>query len=448
MSQHGFIDTVRQHFDALADSVLGSLQGDEAVTLNLSAEETLFVRFNANKVRQNTNVAQITVAMQLQGAGRTTEMSRTLSGNLDTDNRAMQQMLSCAREELAVLPIDPHQVPIEDHGSSDETFRGQLLTPDTVVDAVVGSAVGIDLAGLYAAGAIVRANRNSKGQRHWFATQTFFMDYSLYNGSRAVKGSYAGTHWEGVQWAANLAHSKNLLALMDKPLQTISPGRYRTYLAPRAVSDLVGMMGWGALSAMAWKQGRSPFKKLVDKEAVLSPQLHVTENFGLGLTPRFNAQGEVSEKAVPLIAAGELTSLLVSSRTSKEFGLTANGADESEMPRALDVAPGTLKETDILQQLGTGLYLSNLHYLNWSDPVSARVTGMTRYACFWVENGEIVGPIADMRWDESLYDALGDKLVALTAHTAIDPAVDTYYQRALGGSRTPGALIDGFTFTL
>ena len=30
---------------------------------------------------------------------------------------------------------------------------------------------------------------------------------------------------------------------------------------------------------------------------------------------------------------------------------------------------------------------------------------MTRYACFWVEGGEVVGPIKDMRWDESLYDA-------------------------------------------
>ncbi len=48
----------------------------------------------------------------------------------------------------------------------------------------------------------------------------------------------------------------------------------------------------------------------------------------------------------------------------------------------------------------------------------------------------------------SVYDALGDKLLALTTHTAIDPAVGTYYHRALGGSRTPGALIDRFTFTL
>ncbi len=48
----------------------------------------------------------------------------------------------------------------------------------------------------------------------------------------------------------------------------------------------------------------------------------------------------------------------------------------------------------------------------------------------------------------SLYSALGSKLMALTTHAEIDPAVDTYYQRALGGSRTPGALIDNFTFTL
>ena len=448
MSQRDFVDTVRQHFDAVAECVLGSLRGDEAATLNLNAEETLYVRFNNNRVRQNTNVEQIAMGLQLQGAGRTTEMTRTLSGNFESDRDAMLHMLGQCRAELAVLPPDPHQVPVENHGTSDETFRGQLLTPHAVVGAVVGPAEGCDMAGLYAAGSIVRANRNSKGQRHWFATQTFFVDYSLYNGSRAVKGSYAGTHWDSSQWAANLAHSKHLLRLMAKPLQTVAPGQYRTYLAPRAVADLVGMMGWNALSASAWKQGRSPFKKLADKECRLSTQLHVTENFGLGLTPRFNALGEVSEPALPLIAAGELSTLLVSSRTSKEFGLIANGANESESPRALDVAPGTLEEKDVLQQLGTGLYLSNLHYLNWSDPVSARVTGMTRYACFWVENGEIVGPIKDMRWDESLYDALGSKLVALTTHTAIDPAVDTYFQRALGGSRTPGALIDNFTFTL
>lgn len=443
-----FLDTVRGHFDALCDQVLGQLQGDEAATLNLSAEESLFVRLNNNQVRQATQVEQMCITLALQGQGRSTQASRTLSGDGPTDAQNMAQLLAQCRQELQVLPPDPHQVPIENHGSSDESFRAHLLAPSEVVPAILAPAQGCDMAGLYASGSIVRANRNSKGQRHWFATQNFFLDYSLYNGARAVKGSYAASQWDAEQWAADLAHSKSLLALMDKPLQTVAPGQYRTYLAPRALSDLVGMMGWDALSALAWKQGLSPFKKLVEGEVKLSPLLNVTENFNLGLTPRFNDQGEVSAPQLPLIAQGRLASLLVNARTAKEFGLQPNGANEEESPRALDVAPGTLAEADVLSALGTGLYVSNLHYLNWSDPVSARVTGMTRYACFWVENGAIVGPIKDMRWDESLFDALGPKLIALTSHTAIDPAVDTYEERSLGGSRTPGALIEGFTFTL
>ena len=36
----------------------------------------------------------------------------------------------------------------------------------------------------------------------------------------------------------------------------------------------------------------------------------------------------------------------------------------------MDGRTGLLREQDVLKELGTGLYLSNLHYLNWSDPVS------------------------------------------------------------------------------
>jgi predicted Zn-dependent protease len=316
------------------------------------------------------------------------------------------------------------------------------------VPAVVAPAQGCDLAGFYAGGVTIRGNRNSKGQSHWFATETFFLDYSIYNGSKAAKGSYAGSTWNAAEWAANLEQTKTMLALQSLPQQDVKPGAYRTYLAPRAFSDLLGMLNWNALSASAWKQGRSPFKKLAEHEATLSPLLNVEENFSMGLTPRFNSLGEVSNTRVPLIDGGALKNLLVSSRTAKEYGLAANGACAEESPRAMDVSAGTLEEKDVLAALGTGLYLSNLHYLNWSDPVSARVTGMTRYACFWVEDGEIKGPIKDLRWDESLYGALGDKLMALTSHTEIDPAVDTYFNRSLGGSRTPGALIEGFTFTL
>lgn len=443
-----FIAYVREHFDASSAHVLGQLRAGEALTINLSAEASLFVRFNSNRVRQNTDVEQLSMSLQLQGNGRTVGKSRTLTGNADADMPALTRLLAQCRDEIAVLPPDPYQVPIENNGTSSEEFRGGLLAPEDVVAAVVAPAAGCDLTGLYAGGIVIRANCNSQGQRHWFATETFFLDYSIYNGPQAAKGCYAGSQWNDADWAANLSRTKVLLALLAKPQQSVQPGAYRTYLAPRAFSDLLGMLGWNALSAAAWKQGHSPFKKLAENEARLSPLLSIAENFELGLTPRFNGLGEVSATHLPLIAQGELKTLLVSSRTAKEYGLEGNGASGCEGPRAMDVAVGTLDEKDVLKALGTGLYLSNLHYLNWSDPVSARVTGMTRYACFWVEDGEIVGPIKDLRWDESLYSALGEKLIALTSHAEIDPATDTYHQRALGGCRTPGALIEGFSFTL
>ena len=101
-----------------------------------------------------------------------------------------------------------------------------------------------------------------------------------------------------------------------------------------------------------------------------------------------------------------------------------------------------------MTQLETGLYVSNLHYLNWSDHSTGRITGMTRYACFWVENGEIVAPIENLRFDESLYHFWGENLVNFTNFQEFIPEVDTYGSRQLGGRLVPGMLVEDFTYTL
>ncbi len=443
-----FAHRLRQHFDTLARGTMAALRGDEQLNLNLTAEDSLYLRFNHNRVRQNTDVCQIGLAMTLQAQGRSVEQSIHLSGEAATDQARVAALLQACRDELPGLPLDAHQVPMVNNGSSNEEFEGQVLSCSELLEAVLQSAQGLDLAGLYAGGTMVRANRNSAGQDHWFSSVSFFLDFSLYDGPKAAKGSYAGRQWDAVQWKGHLERTRDMLQLLRRSPVPVAPGQYRTYLAPRAFSDLLGMLGWNALSAASWKQGRSPMRRLIEGECKLSAMLSLGENFGMGLSPRFNAQGEVSAAQVPLIENGQLRQLLTNTRTAKEYGLVANAAGESEAPRALDVSPGVLAAGDVLAALGTGLYLSNLHYLNWSDAMSARVTGMTRYACFWVEQGQIVGPIQDLRWDESLYDALGDKLLALTDQAEVDPAVDTYFARALGGARAPGALIDKFTFTL
>lgn len=448
MSAADFSTHTSALWDALCDYLFSRLQAGEDCNISLDAEETLFLRLNNNRVRQNTDVTQRILQLRYQSAGRTVDQGISLSGQVDADCRRIDTLLERCRLDAAVLPTDPFQVPMQNHGSSREVFGGQLLAPEALIAAIVEPAIGSDMVGLYAGGTVICVNRNSKGQNHWFETENFFLDYSLYSGPQAVKSVYAASTWNPDEWAANLARSRTSLDLLKRPLQQVQPGAYRSYFAPAAFADLMGMLSWGALSSAAWKQGRSPFKKLIEKELRLSPLLSVAENFGMGLTPRFNDLGEVAPQSLDLIEAGNLRNLLVSSRSAKEYGLQANGASGSEAPRALDVAAGSLAEQDVLHALGRGLYLSNLHYLNWSDPVSARVTGMTRYACFWVEGGEIVGPINNLRWDESLFNALGPQLMALGHLAEVSPEVGTYSKRTPGGSRTPGALIDAFHFTL
>ena len=112
------------------------------------------------------------------------------------------------------------------------------------------------------------------------------------------------------------------------------------------------------------------------------------------------------------------------------------------------MTPGKLKYDDTIKELNTGLYLSNLHYLNWSDRIGGRITGMTRYACFWVDNGDIVAPIENMRFDVSIYNFLGKRLVAVTDNADYIPEVGTYEGRFPGGTTAPGIVIDGFQLTL
>ena len=73
---------------------------------------------------------------------------------------------------------------------------------------------------------------------------------------------------------------------------------------------------------------------------------------------------------------------------------------------------------------------------------------MTRYACFWVENGEVVAPIENMRFDDSIYNFFGDNLEAVTDKAHLNPSVLTYDGRSMGGVTCPGILLKSFALTL
>ncbi len=207
-------------------------------------------------------------------------------------------------------------------------------------------------------------------------------------------------------------------------------------------------VAYGGLGEADLRQGSSAFEKLEQGEVALSKQFSLGEDFQRIGVPRFNGNGAIAPTQLPIIHQGQWANSLVSDRSAKEYSKPSNAASTGESMRAPVVAPGKIQEDQILAELGTGLYLSNLHYLNWSDLTAGRITGMTRYACFWVEDGQIVAPIENLRFDDSFYRFLGEGLLGLTQTQRFLPNVGTYDRRSLGGMWVPGMLIDQFRYTL
>jgi predicted Zn-dependent protease len=112
------------------------------------------------------------------------------------------------------------------------------------------------------------------------------------------------------------------------------------------------------------------------------------------------------------------------------------------------MAPGNIPTGDELKRLGTGLFIGNLWYTNFSDRSACRITGMTRFATFWVEEGEIVAPVNVMRFDETLNGLLGEGLEGLSEQAAFLPSNMTYGGRSTESVRLPGVLVKGMRFTL
>ena len=440
---------MEQLFNQLSEILLKSLDADEHMKVSIDGENSQFVRFSQSKVRQAGLVDDASLSISLIKDGRTCSGSFTLTGNSETDEKTAYMELERMREEVVSLPKDPFVVLPEDTGSSREDHNGSLLSQENAVSALSPAMQGVDLEGIWASGRIFTGNANSAGQKHWFATDTFSLDYSLITpDERMVKGTYAGSQWDQTEYEKNMKSSIAKLRMMDKPGKKIKPGAYRTYIAPAGVADIVGMFSWGGVGEASIQQGDSSLCRMRQNDVKMSPCFTLSEDFTSGMVPRFNYNGELAPEKLDLILSGSLHNTLISSRTAKEYGVKSNFAGEREAMRSPVLAPGDLNEDDVVQSLDTGIYLSNLHYLNWSDRPGGRITGMTRYACFWVENGEVVAPIENMRFDDSIYNFFGENLESVTDKSHLHPTVQTYEGRELGGVSCPGILLKSFELTL
>lgn len=440
---------MEQIFYKISDRLYSDLKKGEHLTLSLHGENSQFIRINNAKIRQIGLVNNSDLGFDFIYNKRNCQGQITLSGEYENDYKRAVEELNRLRAEIVQLPEDPFVVLPEYTGSTRESKSAIGLKTDQAVNSLLPIMAGVDLVGIWSSGRIFSGSSNSAGLNHWFDTETFSLDFSLVNKDhKMVKGTFAGSDWNQSKYESYIKDAKIKLELMNKKPVKMKPGKYRTWFESKAVSNLIAMFSWQGVGEANIRQGHSAFIKMRSEGKKLSSLFSLNEDFSSGLVPRFNERGDIAPEVLSIIDKGNLANTLVSSRTAKEYKVVSNNASGDEVLRAPQMAIGSLGDENVLQKLDTGLFLSNLHYLNWSDNIGGRITGLTRYACFWVENGEIVGPIETMRFDDTIFNLFGDKLEAVGDNVKINPEVETYGGRQYGNITCPGMLVKSFELTL
>ena len=439
---------MQNYFKKISDLLFNALESSEILILNFDAEETDFVRYNKSKIRQAGRVHQVSLDINLIKKGKTLRSSLRLSTEYNKDKTLLVRTLFFLRREVNELPKDPYLI-YEKNINSSNLIDDQGLNAQDMSSRILDISSSHDMVGILSSGKIIKGFANSLGQFNWHESDSFNFDWSLYDDNgKAVKQNYADRKWNQDTFTRLYAESAQQLSVISNDEQKVEPGSYKVYLSPSALNEIIDMMSWGGFSYKANKIGSSPLHLMAKGDREFNKSVSFSEDLSNGISPKFHSDGFIKPNNTELITEGKYQKSLISPRSALEYSVKHNAAEDYESPVSIKLETGKINSKKILETLGTGIYLNNLWYLNFSDRNNARVTGLTRFGCFYVKDGELIGPINTMRFDETMYNIFGTKLAGLTNEQQLLMDTSTYEQRSVHSSTIPGAVVEDFRLTL
>ncbi|MEC7919222.1 MAG: metallopeptidase TldD-related protein [Candidatus Neomarinimicrobiota bacterium] len=444
----------KEIYNNICSQVYSTLKEGEDLTIYMEGENSQYFRFNDSKIRQTGIIEDYNVTLSLYHGKKSLQATTTVSSDIDYSVKNLISEIDGLREPLSLIP-ENNFTAFPDKFDSLEVYRdGELPNREEILDSLMSIIDKDNLTGVWTSGKIFRASSTSQGTQHWFEKDSFIFDFSLIDAKEnMVKILYPGSDWNKDDFITAFDDASNRLQLMDKPKLELKPGKYRVWFEPHAVADFVDMLNWNGVSEASLRNGSSCLLKMRKDNVKLSEKFSLDESFDRKSTASFNSRSEVSAN-VSLIKHGMLENTLINSKTALEYGLTSNYAEDvnswgmGEYLRAPFMHGGDIKLDERLEKLGTGIFISNIHYLNWSDNLGGRITGLTRYACYWVEDGKMIAPIKTMRFDDSFYNFFGNNLEAVGETLLSRPVIETYDGRNPGETTCPGILVNDFELTL
>lgn len=389
---------------ALLKKVLAYSKADEC-EINLGGTDNGNIRYARNSVSTSGLTSQSTLVVS-SAFGKKLGVA-TIN---EFDDASLEKVVRRSEELARLAPENPEFVSF----LGPQTYAEPLtyvpataaITPKQRTDLVEQSLKVAKDTKTVAAGFLedstgYSAMLNSKGLFAYNTSTT--VNFSVTMRTEDSKGSgYATRGYNDIskldtKTATQIAADKSVKSAAAK---AIEPGKYTVILEPAAAAVLIERILFG-LDARQADEGRSFLskaggttrlgEKLMDERVTLySDPLHPDLP-----TSTWNGDGRPHEK-VNWIEKGVVKNLSYS-----RYWAQKKGVKPTPGPDAFIMQGGTKSLDDLIKSTKKGVLVTRLWYIRDVDPQTLLLTGLTRDGTFYIENGKIMFPVKNFRFNES-----------------------------------------------
>jgi predicted Zn-dependent protease len=442
----------RDEVKALTDKVLNMAKAD-AAEVDFSGGERSATRFANSNI--TANIVQFDQSLTLtvyQGGKSGSSTTR------EFDDDALKEMVEDAQKKAEAARPAPDALPLiagpQDYVAVDAALpsgvnfgpaeRGRMVRQSLDIcqkKNVVGS-------GYIPKTYLTTCNANTKGLFAYYqsAEAGFILTCRTSDGGGSGWSGITGVKDIGQIDAAQLTEIAANKALKSVKPRAIEPGRYTVILEPRANARFLSLM-MGLFNARTaegpvgnYFSGKEPGTTKVGQK-LFSDALTLKSDIGnavLRQTP-IGTDG-MAAKPVTWVQKGVLKNLAYdrawAARQKKEPTPT-----NTNMSLVMEGSDTTMEQ--MIKSTKRGLIVTFFWYIRPVDQPTLLNTGMTRDGLFLIENGEIVGPVQNFRWNMS-------PLVGYNNITAVGQPVPIHTGESYDGPGTalvPPVRIDDFYMT-
>ena len=427
------------------DKLLNASPGQQTEVM-VTEWDSALTRFANNGIHQNVAERDVSVRVRVVKDGKTgvasiNQLSETAAA--DVLKRAVAIADLQPKGELVPMPGPAKSRPVE--AWSDATAAATPEERADFVEAICAKArgAGFKAFGAFSTGAEQLAIANSLGVFHHHRSTEATVNTVVMGeagSGYADRGAIDVRELDKDDLASEVIDK----AQRNQNAQPVEPGVYEVVLEEYAVAEMLEFLSFVGFGALAAQEERS-FMRLGEK--ITGEKIDIWDD---GLDPSgapmsFDLEG-VPKQKVQLINHGVATGLVYDMQTAQRAGRQSTGhglpAPNTEGPFAVNLfmAPGNTQKAELVSDIKRGIWVTRFWYVRVVQPKASIITGMTREGTFLIENGRITRPVKDLRFTQSILEALNSTL-------AISRSTKLQISEYLGASRVPAVRLKAFTFT-